>query len=229
MAPDQHVAVHAAIAAEQSLIGDAVRTALQSRGFTTTLLHWPGGGVPLPRAGDRFDVGLLVCELDRWPRVRASGVVLRGLPIPWAVQTGAPMGPLWGAAYEHGAAVVLPSTTALDEVVDTLAALAHGEAVASARERSRLRAEWRHMRDDREQMQARARSLTPREREVLLLLYEGAPIIEIATLLEISASTVRSQMKAIRRKLGVTSQLAAVAAYGALIQPEAAAVPPIRS
>jgi DNA-binding NarL/FixJ family response regulator len=229
MAPEQPIAVHAAIAAEQSLVGDAVGTALHSRGFITTLVHWPGGGVPLPRSGETFDVGLLVCEMDRWPRVRASGVVLRGLPIPWVVLTGAPMGPLWGAAYEHGAAVVLPSTTPLDKVVETLTALHRGEAVTPARERSRLRAEWRRMRDDREQMQARARSLTPREREVLLLLYEGAPIIEIATLLEISASTVRSQMKAIRRKLGVTSQLAAVAAYGALIEPDAAAIPPVRS
>ena len=33
---------------------------------------------------------------------------------------------------------------------------------------------------------------------------------------------MRSQMKAIRRKLGVTSQLAAVAAYGALIENDGA-------
>lgn len=228
MAAGREDAVHAAIAAEQSLIGDAVKTALHSRGFSTTLVHWPGGGVPLPRSGEQFDVGLLVSDLDRWQRVRASGVVLRGLAIPWAVLTGAPSGPLWGAAYEHGAAVVLPSTTALDEVIETLGALARGESAVSARDRTELRAEWRHLRDDREQMQARARSLTPREREVLLLLYEGAPILEIATLLEISASTVRSQMKAIRRKLGVTSQLAAVAAYGSLIEPDPA-LPPVKS
>ncbi|WGL51777.1 LuxR C-terminal-related transcriptional regulator [Nocardioides sp. BP30] len=228
MAPQRDEVVRAAVAAEQSLIGDAVGTALDSRGFSTTPVHWPGGGVPLPRSGEHFDVGLLVSDLDRWQRVRASGVLLRGLSIPWAVLTGAPSGPLWGAAYEHGATVVLPSTTALDEVVETLRSLARGESPVPARERTRLRAEWRHLRDDREQMRARARSLTPREREVLLLLYEGAPILEIATLLEISASTVRSQMKAIRRKLGVTSQLAAVAAYGSLIEPDPA-LPPVRS
>ena len=215
-------AVHVAIAAEQSLIGDAVQTALRSRGFDTTLVHWPGATVPTPRAAEQYDVGLLVCDLDRWQRVRASGVVLRSLAIPWTVLTGAPTGPLWGAAYEHGASVVLPSTAALDEVVATLSALARGERVVPVREQTLLRAEWRHLRDDREQMQARASSLTPREREVLLLLYEGAPILEIAALLDISASTVRSQMKAIRRKLGVTSQLAAVAAYGALIENDGA-------
>jgi len=228
MASEQRPEVRVAIAAEQSLVGGAVQTALASRGFHTTLVHWPGGTVPSPRQGEEADVGLLVCDLDRWQRVRASGVVLRSLPLPWAVLTGAPAGPLWGAAYEHGATVVLPSTTALGDVVGTLTSLAHGGTAVPVQERLRLRAEWRRLRDGRKELQDRARSLTPREREVLLLLYEGAPILEIASLLEVSASTVRSQMKAIRRKLGVTSQLAAVAAYGALIEPDAA-LPTVRS
>lgn len=228
MGSEQRPVVRVAIAAEQSLVGGAVQTALASRGFHTALVHWPGGTVPAPRQGEEFDVGLLVCDLDRWQRVRASGVVLRGIALPWAVLTGAPAGPLWGAAYEHGATVVLPSTTVLDDVVGTLTALAHGGSVVPVRERQRMRAEWRRVRDGRKELQDRARSLTPREREVLLLLYEGAPILEIADLLEVSASTVRSQMKAIRRKLGVTSQLAAVAAYGALIEPDAA-LPTVRS
>ena len=228
MATEQRPAIRVAIAAEQSLVGGAVQTALESRGFHTALVHWPGGTVPAPRQGQEFDIGLLVSDLDRWQRVRASGVLLRNLPLPWAVLTGAPAGPLWGAAYEHGATVVLPSTTALDDVIATLTALARGGTVVPVKERMRMRAEWRHLRDGRRELQERARSLTPREREVLLLLYEGAPILEIAELLEVSPSTVRSQMKAIRRKLGVTSQLAAVAAYGALIEPDAA-LPTVRS
>lgn len=227
MASGQEATVRAAVAAEQSLIGDAVRTALDSRGFVTTTVPWPGGGPPLPRSGEQFDVGLLVCELDRWQLLRASGVVLRGLPIPWVVLTGATATALWGAAYDHGAAAVLPSTTPLEAVAQTLIALAAGETVVPVTERESLRQEWRRLRDDRAQLQARARALTPREREVLLLLYEGAPILEIAALLDVSASTVRSQMKAIRQKLGVSSQLAAVAAYGALIEP--APVLPIRN
>jgi two-component system nitrate/nitrite response regulator NarL len=219
MAARQHQPVHAAVAAEQSLIGDAVRTALQDRGLVATAVGWPGGSVPVPRPQEPFDVGHLVCDLDRWHRVRASGVLLRSLPIPWVVLTDAPRGPMWGAEYEYGAAAVLPSTTALDEMVVVLRALARGESVIAADERSRLREEWRQLQMDRHALRARARSLTPREREVLLLLYDGATIAEIAGLLEIAPATVRSQVKSIRRKLGVNSQLAAVAAYGALVEP----------
>lgn len=218
MKAGQVASLQAAVAVEQSLIGDAVCTALRSRGFIPRRVPWARDDAPLPRSGGRFDVGLLVCELDRWQRVRATGVMLRSLPIPWVVLTGAPAGPLWGAAYDQGAAAVIPSSTPLDAVVTALTTVARGVSVVPEAERDRLREEWRLLRESRAELQARAESLTPREREVLLLLYEGAPILEIATLLDVSASTVRSQMKAIRHKLGVTSQLAAVAAFGALTE-----------
>lgn len=216
-----------AVAAEHSLIGEAVGTALRGRGVGVTPISWPGAHLPAPRSGEAVDVGLLVCELDRWPGVLAAGQLLHALPIRWAVLAGAAQGPLWGAAYEDGADVILPSTTALDEVVAALAALVEGTPIEGAEERGRLRAQWRALREERARMNARASSLTAREREVLVLLYEGATTLEIAALLEVSPSTVRSQMKAIRRKLGVNTQLGAVAAYGALIRTEPQA--PVRS
>jgi DNA-binding NarL/FixJ family response regulator len=53
--------------------------------------------------------------------------------------------------------------------------------------------------------------LTERERVVLAELMEGNCAEEIATAGFVSISTVRSQIKAILQKLGVNSQLAAVA------------------
>jgi two-component system nitrate/nitrite response regulator NarL len=53
--------------------------------------------------------------------------------------------------------------------------------------------------------------LTERERFVLAELVEGHCAEEIATAAFVSVSTVRSQIKAILQKLGVSSQLAAVA------------------
>ena len=53
--------------------------------------------------------------------------------------------------------------------------------------------------------------LTERERVVLAELMEGHSAEEIATSAFVSISTVRSQIKAILQKLGVNSQLAAVA------------------
>ena len=53
--------------------------------------------------------------------------------------------------------------------------------------------------------------LTEREQVVLAELMEGHCADEIANAAFVSISTVRSQIKAIRNKLGVNSQLAAVA------------------
>jgi two-component system, NarL family, nitrate/nitrite response regulator NarL len=53
--------------------------------------------------------------------------------------------------------------------------------------------------------------LTPREEEVLLALMSGAKARDICLQSFVSMPTVRSQIRAILTKLGVTSQLAAVA------------------
>ncbi|MEU4805591.1 LuxR C-terminal-related transcriptional regulator [Actinosynnema sp. NPDC023587] len=53
--------------------------------------------------------------------------------------------------------------------------------------------------------------LTPREREVLTALGEGLTATDIAGADRVSVATVRSHIRALLRKLGVTSQLSAVA------------------
>ena len=54
-------------------------------------------------------------------------------------------------------------------------------------------------------------SLSRRESEVLCLLMEGHSVAKIAESSFVSVGTVRTQVKAILRKLGVSSQAAAVA------------------
>jgi PAS domain S-box-containing protein len=54
-------------------------------------------------------------------------------------------------------------------------------------------------------------SLTPRQREVLTLLADGASTEEIATALALSEETVRNHIRQLLRRLGVHSRLAAVA------------------
>ena len=218
--------VRAVVAAEQSLIVEAVCTALTSSGFETDREPWPGA-LPSPRPHHQPEprtAGLLVCDLKDWRQIRASGIVLRRRAIPWAVLTGATPGPVWGAMYDHGARLVLSAQTPLEDAVATLNALALGTAgptdlAGDPEQRQRFQFEWRRLCERRADLSARARALTPREREVLSLLYAGATITDIARLLQVSPSTVRSQVKAIRQKLGVSTQLAAVAAYGSLIDP----------
>ena len=54
-------------------------------------------------------------------------------------------------------------------------------------------------------------SLTPRQREVLTLLADGASTEEIAKALALSEETVRNHIRQLLRRLGVHSRLAAVA------------------
>ena len=64
----------------------------------------------------------------------------------------------------------------------------------------------------RHTVDAKLRSLSPRETEVLDALFEGTSAETIASEQFVSLGTVRSHIRSILRKLGVQSQLAAVAA-----------------
>ena len=59
-------------------------------------------------------------------------------------------------------------------------------------------------------LRVRFESLSIREREILDHLISGRQVREIAELSVVSEATVRTQVKSILSKLGVTSQLAAV-------------------
>ena len=61
-------------------------------------------------------------------------------------------------------------------------------------------------------------TLTVREREVLRLLAQGIGRQEIARRLGLSANTVRTHLRHVMEKLGVTSQLAAAARGRALME-----------
>ncbi|MDH2414803.1 LuxR C-terminal-related transcriptional regulator [Nocardioides sp. CER19] len=167
---------------------------------------------------DRCDAGLLISDLDRWPRLRAASLLVTRFPTPWVVLTAAPNGPMWGAVLDAGARIVLPSSTGFDDVCDVVVGVAEGRVATPPAERERLVDMWRELLERRELVGQRVQSLTPREHEVLTMLYAGDPVARIAELLEISPATVRSQVKAVLRKLHVNTQLGAVAALDDLLE-----------
>jgi DNA-binding NarL/FixJ family response regulator len=211
-----------AVASEQALVADAVRASLSSRHFRASTLRWPGEQAPGARrtSRDAAEVGLLISDLDRWPRLRAASLLLTRVPLPWVVLTAAPRGPMWGAVLEAGARHVLPSSTGFDEVCEVVEGVARGDVAISAPERERLILLWSELLERRELVGQRVHSLTPREHEVLTMLYAGDPVARIAQLLEVSPATVRSQVKAVLRKLHVNTQLGAVAALDDLLELE---------
>jgi DNA-binding NarL/FixJ family response regulator len=217
-----------AVASDQRLVAESVAAALRGRSFDVVVVQWPEPDSPVrgerrgARAGRRRstpDAGLVLTDMSRMEQVHAARVLVGSLEVPWLVLTLAPRGPAWGAMYECGAALVLPGGSGLDATTELVADLAAGWVPdLSRRERKHLVQSWRTFEAERDQMAARLKTLSDREEEVLQHLHEGIGVRAIAEQSEVAEATVRSQVKAILRKLDVTSQMAAVLAYEELVK-----------
>jgi DNA-binding NarL/FixJ family response regulator len=217
-----------AVASDQRLVAEAVAAALRERSFDTVVVHWPdadftgrterrGSRATRRRSTPAPDAGLVVTDLPRMEQVRGARVLVGSLDVPWLVLTLAPSGPAWGAMYDAGATLVLPSG-GLDATSELIANLASGwRPDLSRRERKQLVLAWDTFEAERADLAARLESLSDREEEVLQQLHEGVGVRAIAEQSEVAEATVRSQVKSILRKLEVSSQMAAVLAYDELV------------
>jgi two-component system nitrate/nitrite response regulator NarL len=206
------------VVAGASLIGESIRETLGARGFDVLSVAVPSGQRALRDIGrtiaaSRPGVGLVVSDLSDPVEVGDIDQLLVSVPLRWLVLTSEPAGPQWGALLEAGAAAILPTNATLDELRRALLWVAMGREVMPPGLSARVLDEWRETRDAVSELAERLESLTPREMAVLGSLSDGKSVKDIAEQVGVSEGTVRSQVKAILRKLGVRSQLASVAAY----------------
>ncbi len=113
---------------------------------------------------------------------------------------------------EAGASGLLSKGAPFERLLDELHRGARGEELLSVRQRDEMGAALRDARSERERRLAPFGALTAKERVVLAALMEGSSADQIARQTFVSLSTVRSQIAAVLSKLGVNSQLSAVAA-----------------
>lgn len=109
-----------------------------------------------------------------------------------------------------GASGFLNKRAGVDALPRALRGAVAGEAVVSRRLTMRLVDTMRRTRPDGAGIRPVRSRLTPREWEVLDLLCAGQSTDEIAETLVLSSETVRSHIKNLLRKLGVSSRQAAV-------------------
>jgi DNA-binding NarL/FixJ family response regulator len=159
-------------------------------------------------AGRSTTSGVLIAEVSAAAQLREAAAVVSGIGIDWLVLAGVRPGPAWWALEDAGARLVLPLTSSLDQLVSALRdhadrrpeasrpAPGAGRDVASAR---------------RHQLLRQVGQLTNREMQILVALRGGSTVIEIAAGFGVAESTVRTQVKSTLRKLGVRTQLQAVA------------------
>jgi DNA-binding NarL/FixJ family response regulator len=115
------------------------------------------------------------------------------------------------ACLESGAAGFLPKSEAFEAVAAYVGRVAAGEDVVGVPRRAELLSALRAHRAATDSRLRLFASLTPREAEVLRALMAGRSAQEIADATFVAVKTVRTHIDSIHRKLGVRSQLAAVA------------------
>jgi DNA-binding NarL/FixJ family response regulator len=115
-------------------------------------------------------------------------------------------------AIQAGATGVVRKDAPFEQLLESALAVARGEELMASHERQALLDESRRRLARREQELAPFVRLSAREAEVLRALCAGQSVGSIAGTCFVSEATVRSQVRAILTKLGVTSQLEAVTA-----------------
>ncbi len=112
---------------------------------------------------------------------------------------------------EEGAVAILDKSMDVSTLVRLVQDAGSLERLISQTDRYRLDDELRQYRARRRDERKPLQRLTPRERAVLHELTQGRRPNEIANRFFVSLNTVRSQIKSILSKLGVHSQVQAVA------------------
>lgn len=198
------------IVEDHRLLAQAVAMALADRGLEVRLLDpaaldeavatvSPGTLVLLDlRLGGGRDGGSAIAPLvDRGARV----VVVTGTSDPVSL----------GRALEAGALTIVAKNQPFADLVSAVLAVQAGEVpTVDARYRDAVRAAHTR-RAEQEAARAVLDRLSARESEVLDQLCDGRSAHEIAAAAGVSMSTVRAQIRAVLAKLGVRSQLQAVA------------------
>lgn len=126
------------------------------------------------------------------------------------VLTGATERARWGEALFRGARIVMSKTDPLNNIISTVRRVNDGVPVLSADDRERLVAHWRDATAETADIRERLASLTARESAVLGQLMAGMAVRDIAGASMLAEATVRSQVKSLLAKLGVSSQVAAI-------------------
>lgn len=159
------------------------------------------------------DPDLVLLDLDLGPMGDSSPVItpLVEAGVRVVVLTGVTDRRRKARCLRAGSHAVVSKHRSFGELQDVVLAALEGEDVMPANEREDELAWLRSAEAEQRHRLLGFDDLSPREAEVLGALAEGLAVDEIAQRAFVAPSTVRSQVRAILRKLGVGSQLAAVA------------------
>lgn len=197
---------------DHGLLAQSLRLALTAEGMTVCVPALDPAEILAMAEHEQPDVVLL--DLDLGPLGGDGSILIEPLALSGTrviVVSGVTDRVRLAGCLESGAYGLLSKEEPLDHLVQVVRRAAADDGVMGAGEREIFLAELRQMRSLRREELAPFDALTPREQHVLGAVMHGLSASEIAKRAFVSEATVRTQIRGILGKLGVNSQLAAVA------------------
>jgi DNA-binding NarL/FixJ family response regulator len=201
------------IVEDHELLATSLMFALQQRGLEVATVAGPSMDVVVDSVS-RLAPVLVLLDLDLGPPLGTGLDLIRPLTAAGGrvvMMTGVVDRARLGACVEAGAVGVVNKTNGFAELVSVIRGAAAGEDLLTDHQRSDLLGELQKTRQADQRRVAPFVALSPREQAVLTRLIAGDSAETIAEMSFVSLATVRSQVRSILTKLGVKSQLAAVA------------------
>lgn len=196
---------------DHRLLAQALEICLCTEGFEVRCTDGAPGTLPSVLAEFLPDVVLLDLYLAEGRSAIDLLPTLRAPDRKVILVTGESDPVILASALEAGVDAVVEKADSLPALVSEISAVVCGPSRVADARRQRILGEARCARAERRRALAPFAALTSREAAVLALLVDGVQAAEIAERSYVSLSTVRSQVRSILIKLGVRSQLQAVA------------------
>lgn len=201
------------IVEDHELLATALAMALRQQGLEVVTVAGPSRAAVVDTVS-RLAPALVLLDLDLGPSL-GSGLDLIELLVAAGgrvvMMTGVIERALLGACIKAGAVGVVNKTAGFGELVDAIHRSVVGEDLLTGHQRQILVGACDAARRASRNRAAPFEALSRREQAVLAWLVAGEPAEKIAALSYVSLATVRTQIRSILNKLGVKSQLAAVA------------------
>ena len=201
-----------AIVEDHGLLAQSLAYALAGRGITAMVVKDLRPDAVIDALRDR-DLALVLLDFDLGDAGIGLDLIrpISELGYRVAMLTGETDPVTLAKCVEAGAVGVISKSDPFDRLIDHITDVFDGRGILSLATREQLMSGLRAHRNQEAERSAPFERLTVRESEVLADLIDGKNAETIARDSFVSVATVRSHIKALLAKLGVNSQLAAVA------------------
>ena len=202
---------HLVVVDDHPLLALGLKSELERAGLLVDVVN-PVGAVDLVAEILALDADVVLVDLDM--PFDNGGVGLTAQLVDSgqtvAVLTGSTDRELWARCLENGAVALLTKDEALESLIDDISKLVAGDPIRQ-NHRLTIISEYRERQAEQAVRMRGFDQLSDREGQVLNGLMIGLSPASLAERDYVSVQTVRTQIKNVLSKLGVNSQLAAVA------------------